>query len=195
MNNSSNHLKESHTENQNSANNHENNLLGSNLSANKSQLKYQYSFADSLATEESSRSIVYKENTKFKKKVHRKAEAASILVMPVDFVQNSKLLFMRLVAATEFEGFCEVKLRSRFIVLLIGPTERKIQLYEVGRAMSTCLADEVCRELFYCAKSKQDILEALNQFNRNTMVIPPGEWNPKIRIEPPENCLSKVKLN
>lgn len=42
------------------------------------------------------------------------------------------------------------------------------------------------------AKSKEEILSAVKQFNRSTMVIPPGEWNPKIRIEPPEKFLSKV---
>lgn len=124
--------------------------------------------------------------------MHTKSEGASILVMPLDFVQTSKLLFMRLQAPTEIPGFCEVKLKSRFIVLLLGPIERKIQLYEIGRAMSTCIADDICRESFYYAAKKQDIIDTLDQFNRNTMVIPPSEWNPKIRIEPPERFLSKV---
>ena len=85
----------------------------------------------------------FKENTKFKKKVHRKAEGATILVMPVDFVTQTKLVFLRLEAATELQSLLEVRLRSRFIVLIIGPIERQMQLYEVGRAVSTCLADDV----------------------------------------------------
>ena len=84
-----------------------------------------------------------KENTKFKKKVHRKAEGASILVMPVDFVTTTKLVFMRLEAATELQTLFEVRIRTRFIILIIGPIERQIQLYECGRAISTCLADDV----------------------------------------------------
>jgi hypothetical protein len=51
---------------------------------------------------------------------------------------------------------------------------------------------KVCRELFYSAKSKEEILSVVRQFNKGTMVIPPGEWNPKIRIDPPEKYLSKV---
>ena len=31
----------------------------------------------------------------------------------------------------------------------------------------------------------------MSHFNKSTMVIPPSEWNPKIRIEPPETYLSK----
>lgn len=124
--------------------------------------------------------------------MHRKAEGASILVMPVEFVNKPKLVFLRLEAATELQGLLEVRLRSRFIVLLLGPAERHVQLYEIGRAISACLADDVCRELFYSAQSKEDVLSVIEQFNRLTLVIPPGEWNPKIRIEPPEKYLSKV---
>jgi hypothetical protein len=132
-----------------------------------------------------------KENTKFKKKVHVKSEGASILVMPVDFVKKSKLVFLRLEAATELQHLLEVKLRSRFIILIIGPMEKQNQLYEVGRAMSSCMADDVCRELFYSATTKDEIRSAVDQFNRSTMVIPPSEWNPRIRIEPPDKYLSK----
>ena len=112
-------------------------------------------------------------------------------MMPVEFVTTSKLVFMRLESATELQSLFEIKLRTRFIVLIIGPIERKVQLYECGRTISSCLADDVCREMFYSAKTKRDVIEAVRRFNRGTMVIPPSEWNPKIRIEPPEKYLSK----
>ena len=63
--------------------------------------------------------------------------------MPLEFVTAAKLVILRLEAATELQSLLEVKLRSRFVVLIIGPVEKQIQLYEVGRAMSTCLADDV----------------------------------------------------
>ena len=75
--------------------------------------------------------------------MHRKAEGASVLVIPVDFVNTTKIVFIRLEAATEFQGLFEVNLRARFIVLVIGPTERQVQLYQIGRCISTCLADDV----------------------------------------------------
>lgn len=121
----------------------------------------------------------YKENTKFKKKVHTKAEGASVLVAPVDFVKESKLVFLRLDAATELPGLLEVKLKSRFLVLIIGPSDKHYQLYEIGRAMATCLADDVCREFVYAAQNKSDIINAINHFGRQTIVIPPSEWDPK----------------
>jgi hypothetical protein len=63
--------------------------------------------------------------------------------MPTDIVTKSKLVFIRLKAASRLPGFLEVKLNSRFVVLIIGPIEQSNQLYEIGRAISTCLADDV----------------------------------------------------
>lgn len=80
--------------------------------------------------------------------MHRKAEGASILVMPLEFVDKPKIVFLRLEAATEIPSLFEVKIRTRFIVLIIGPTESHLKLYEIGRAASTCLADDVC-EIFF----------------------------------------------
>jgi sodium bicarbonate cotransporter 5 len=111
--------------------------------------------------------------------------------MPVDFVSKTKLVFLRLEAAIEIPSLLEVRLRSRFIAIIVGPASKHLQLYEVGRALATCLADDVCRELFYSAKCREDMLGVVDQFNRGTMVIPPGEWNPKIRIEPPVKYMSK----
>ncbi len=65
--------------------------------------------------------------------------------MPTDFVTKPKLVFIRLKAASRLSGFLEVKLNSRFIVLIIGPIELTNQLYEIGRAISTCLADDVIK--------------------------------------------------
>ena len=50
----------------------------------------------------------------------------------------------------------------------------------------------MCRELFYTAESKDEVLSIVKQFNKGAMVIPPGEWDPRIRIDPPEKFLSKV---
>ena len=111
--------------------------------------------------------------------------------MPLDFVDSSKIVFLRLEAATELYTLLEVKLRSRFVVLIVGPKDRHIQLYEIGRVIATCMADDVCRELFYAAQNREQVIEAVRNFNKSTMVIPPGEWNPKIKIEPPQTYLSK----
>ncbi|CAF0829892.1 unnamed protein product [Brachionus calyciflorus] len=171
----------------------ENVIDENNVSQNEqisNPMRRRMSFVDNVTLDESV-APDFKENTKFRKKVHRKAEGASILVMPVEFVTKTQLVFIRLEAATELQGLLEVRLRSRFVVLLIGPAERHVHLYEIGRALAACLADDLCRELFYAAKTKENCVETIDRFNRCTLVIPPSEWNPKIRIEPPEKYLSK----
>lgn len=70
--------------------------------------------------------------------------------MPVDFVETSKFVFLRLEAATEIPSMFEVKIRARFIVLIIGPSDKHLKLYEVGRAISTCLADDVYIYFYLC---------------------------------------------
>ena len=89
------------------------------------------------------------ENTKFRKKVHREAEGASILVMPLDFVEKNNFVLLRFEAATEIPHLFEVLIRPRFIVLIIGPFDKHLRLYEIGRAMSTVLADDVNNNRIY----------------------------------------------
>jgi len=136
-------------------------------------------------------SFEFKENTKLKSKLHSGAEGASVQVAALDWVTSSKLLFLQLETPAELKGLLEVDIKSKFLVLLVGPIEKRMQLYEVGRAISTCLADDVCRAMFYSAHSKEDIIKVVEYFNLGTMVIPPSEWDPKIRIEPPERFMSR----
>ena len=133
----------------------------------------------------------FKENLKFKKKVNKKAEAASILVTPLDFVTGYKIVIVRMQSAALIPSFLELNLSSRFLVSIIGPTNKQAYLYEMGRAMATILADDFCRELFYSAQTKNDILSAIDHLNKSTVLIPPSEWDPKIQIEPPLKYRSK----
>ena len=132
-------------------------------------------------------------NTKLQKKLSRKTEGASILICPVDFVKEQMIVFVRLENAIELPGMLELKLYSRFIVLLIGPEDSERQLLQIGRAMATILTDDICREYAYAAKNAKDISEMMNRFMQDTYVIPPSEWDPNIRIEPPLKYMSKVR--
>ena len=97
--------------------------------------------------------------------------------------------------AIELLGMLEIKLYSRFIVLLIGPEESEKQLLQIGRTMATILTDDICREFAYTARSSDDVMQMMDRFMQDTYVIPPSEWDPSIRIEPPPKYMSKVKLN
>lgn len=48
------------------------------------------------------------------------------------------------------------------------------------------------REVAFRAKNRQDILSGIDEFLDQVTVLPPGEWDPKIRIEPPDKVPSQV---
>ncbi|KAH3747855.1 hypothetical protein DPMN_182287 [Dreissena polymorpha] len=53
------------------------------------------------------------------------------------------------------------------------------------------MVDEIYREVAFKARNRQEILSALDEFMSQVTVLPPGEWDPKIRIEPPEKVPSQ----
>ena len=53
---------------------------------------------------------------------------------------------------------------------------------------------QVFREVAYKARSRQDILAGVDEFLDQVTALPPGEWDPKIRIEPPQSVPSQVTL-
>lgn len=44
----------------------------------------------------------------------------------------------------------------------------------------------------YKAKDRGDLLAGIDEFLDQVTVLPPGEWDPSIRIEPPKNVPSQV---
>ena len=54
------------------------------------------------------------------------------------------------------------------------------------------LNDQVFREVAYKARNRQDILAGVDEFLDQVTALPPGEWDPKIRIEPPQSVPSQV---
>lgn len=51
---------------------------------------------------------------------------------------------------------------------------------------------QIFREVAYKGRTKEDILAGIDEFMEQVTVLPPGEWDPKIRIEPPTKTQSQV---
>ena len=47
------------------------------------------------------------------------------------------------------------------------------------------MADEIFHDVAYKAKKREHLLAGLDEFLDAVTVLPPGEWDPSIRIEPP----------
>lgn len=48
-------------------------------------------------------------------------------------------------------------------------------------------------DIAYKAKDRQDLLAGIEEFLDEVIVLPPGEWDPEIRIEPPKSLPSSDK--
>uniref|UniRef100_A0A667ZXT1 Anion exchange protein n=1 Tax=Myripristis murdjan TaxID=586833 RepID=A0A667ZXT1_9TELE len=130
----------------------------------------------------------------FMKKIPPGAEASNVLVGEVDFLEKPIIAFVRLAPAVLITGLTEVPVPTRFLFLLLGPHGKGPQYHEIGRSMATLMTDEIFHDVAYKAKDRTDLLSGIDEFLDQVTVLPPGEWDPTIRIEPPKNVPSQVRV-
>ncbi|XP_041447009.1 electrogenic sodium bicarbonate cotransporter 1 isoform X2 [Xenopus laevis] len=130
---------------------------------------------------------------KFMKKIPRDAEASNVLVGEVDFLETPFIAFVRLQQAVMFGALTEVPVPTRFLFILLGPKGKAKSYHEIGRSIATLMSDEVFHDIAYKAKDRQDLIAGIDEFLDEVIVLPPGEWDPAIRIEPPKTLPSSDK--
>ena len=140
-------------------------------------------------------------NLHFMRKIPPGAEASNILVGEVDFIDKTISVFVRLNSATNLGDLTEVPVPTRFLFVLLAPLSASTGYHEIGRAMATLMSDEIFHEVAYryvfrdsffqkinflCrARNTSHLLAGIDEFLDAVTVLPPGEWDPAIRIEPP----------
>ncbi|XP_030637306.1 sodium bicarbonate cotransporter 3 isoform X1 [Chanos chanos] len=129
----------------------------------------------------------------FMKKIPPGAEASNVLVGEVDFLERPIVAFVRLSPAVLLTGLTEVPVPTRFLFLLLGPFGKGPQYHEIGRSIATLMTDEIFHDVAYKAKDRNDLLSGIDEFLDQVTVLPPGEWDPTIRIEPPKSVPSQEK--
>uniref|UniRef100_A0AAQ6ICW8 Anion exchange protein n=1 Tax=Anabas testudineus TaxID=64144 RepID=A0AAQ6ICW8_ANATE len=129
----------------------------------------------------------------FMKKIPEGAEASNVLVGELDFLERPIVAFIRLSPAVLLTGLTEVPIPTRFLFILLGPDGKAQQYHEIGRSMATIMTDEIFHDVAYKAKDRTDLLAGIDEFLDQVTVLPPGEWDPSIRIEPPKNVPSQEK--
>ena len=70
-------------------------------------------------------------------------------------------------------------------------SKKGLSYHEIGRSIATMMADDVFHNVAYKAVSRRDLLAGIDEFLDSVTVLPPGEWDPSIRIEPPANVPSQ----
>uniref|UniRef100_A0A6Q2ZPM0 Anion exchange protein n=1 Tax=Esox lucius TaxID=8010 RepID=A0A6Q2ZPM0_ESOLU len=127
---------------------------------------------------------------KFMKKIPRDAEASNVLIGEVDFLEKPFVAFVRLAQATTLGGLTEVPVPTRFLFVLLGPHGKGKSYNEIGRAIATLMVDDLFSDVAYKARDRDDLVAGIDEFLDEVIVLPPGEWDPKIRIEPPKKVPS-----
>ncbi|XP_037552406.1 sodium-driven chloride bicarbonate exchanger [Nematolebias whitei] len=129
----------------------------------------------------------------FMKKIPPGAEASNVLVGELDFLDRPVVAFVRLSPAVLLNGLTEVPITTRFLFILLGPLGKGPQYHEIGRSIATLMTDEIFHDVAYKAKDRSDLVAGIDEFLDQVTVLPPGEWDPSIRIEPPKNVPSQEK--
>jgi len=71
----------------------------------------------------------------------------------------------------------EVPVPVRFMFVLLGPLNFDLDYHEVGRSISTLMANEHFHAIAYKADDRRDLLSAINEFLDDSIVLPPGNWD------------------
>ncbi|XP_073476876.1 electrogenic sodium bicarbonate cotransporter 1-like [Aquarana catesbeiana] len=154
------------------------NIVSSTCRGKKSSSKASLEFSEKSSYQQL-------KNT-FRKKIPKGTEAANVLVGEVDFMEQPFATFLRLKEATVLSSLTEVALPSRFIFILLGPRSKLKAYHEIGRAMATLLTDELFRKVAYKAMNKDELTAGIDDFLDEVAVLPPGKWDPTVRIQPPK---------
>ncbi|KAL5007261.1 hypothetical protein ScPMuIL_016067 [Solemya velum] len=137
---------------------------------------------------------LYKPNLHFMKKIHKDAQVAHLMVGAIEHLTHALFAFVRLKEPRDLGDISEVSYPSRFVFFGLVPNKDETsesELIETGRCLGTLLVDEVFREVAYKGKQRSHLIAGVDEFMEQVTVLPPGEWDPKIRIEPPPTVPSQ----
>ncbi|CAL4062275.1 unnamed protein product [Meganyctiphanes norvegica] len=165
----------------------------SNLTVNPEEGLGESNSAGNINRNTSGSNLESKGNVNFMRKIPPGCEASNILVGEVPFLEKPLTAFIRLSKAADLGNLTEVPVPTRFLFIILGPIGGLSRYHEIGRSMATLLADEVFHEVAYKGRNRQHILAGIDEFLDAVTVLPPGEWDPAIRIEPPSIVPSQEK--
>ncbi|XP_035660515.1 anion exchange protein 2-like isoform X3 [Branchiostoma floridae] len=117
------------------------------------------------------------------KKIPEDAEATTVLVGAVDFLDKPTMAFVRLARGVEIGTLTAVPLPVRFLFVLLGPTSGATDYNDIGRSISTLMANETFHEMAYRADDRSDLLRGINEFLGDSIVLPPGDFDRRL-LEP-----------
>lgn len=111
------------------------------------------------------------------KRIPGGAEATTVLVGSVGFLEQPTIAFVRLAHGILMPSITEVPVPVRFMFVLLGPPGADLDYHEVGRSISTLMANPSFHGLAYKAQDRRELLSGINEFLDDSIVLPPGDWD------------------
>ncbi|KAL1456997.1 hypothetical protein WDU94_001676 [Cyamophila willieti] len=120
-----------------------------------------------------------KEKESIFKRIPEGAEATTVLVGAVEFLEQPTIAFVRLAEGILLPSITEVSIPVRFLFILLGPKNADLDYHEIGRSISTLMSNKDFHNIAYKAMERRDLLSAINEFLDCSIVLPPGDWERK----------------
>ncbi|XP_043911194.1 band 3 anion transport protein isoform X2 [Protopterus annectens] len=100
-------------------------------------------------------------------------EATVVLMGCVESLEQPVMAFVRLKEPSDPDTVFEVPIPIRFLFILLGPSTPSMDYNEIGRSVSTIMADKVFNMTAYLASDRQDLINGIAEFLDASIVIPP----------------------
>ena len=113
-------------------------------------------------------------------RVPEDTEGALTLVGALEFIEEPLTAFVRLEEGIIMPNALEIPLPMRFLFLLLTPKNSGfIDAHEVGRSFSTLMSNRRFHNVCYRIECRKELLNAINDFLDESVVLPPGDWEGK----------------
>ena len=94
----------------------------------------------------------HKETSEIQEKIPENAQATTVLAGAHNGLSCVISAFVRLAGGCDLDNFAEVKIPVRFMFVLLGPEDDKVDYHQIGRSFSTLMSDKIFLEFAYLAK-------------------------------------------
>jgi len=112
--------------------------------------------------------------------VEEGTEGAVVLVGADKEIEKPIVAFVRLAQAIIMPNTIEAELPVRFIFILLTPSgDFNLDPHEIGRSFSTLMSNPKFAMVAYKVEEKHELLNAINTFLDDSVVLPPGDWDRK----------------
>ncbi|XP_055914988.1 anion exchange protein 2 isoform X5 [Eupeodes corollae] len=149
----------------------------SEIAGSKKNNDLKIDMKDDMTYTSSQEDLKKLQNDTILKRIPVGAEATTVLVGAVEFLETPTIAFVRLAEGVFMQNITEVPIPVRFMFILLGPKTVDLDYHEVGRSIATLMANETFHSIAYKADDRKDLLSAINEFLDDSIVLPPGNWD------------------